>query len=192
MGKSYKVQYDKDEDGMWVAVIDRQQGVSCVAQGRSIGEARRRVRDALGIYLDDEQAAASATFEDDVNGPEKMKRAVADYFRAKDEADRAQALSKQKAVKASKVLLGAGFSRRDAAEVLGVSHQHVQQLAAGSDKITGLGARALAAARAGEKIARAGGKLEGAGALANRVSQGKRAAKKSAVSKVGRARRAHA
>ena len=37
MGKSYKVRYEKDEDRMWVAVIDRQQGVSCVAQGRSIG-----------------------------------------------------------------------------------------------------------------------------------------------------------
>jgi predicted RNase H-like HicB family nuclease len=164
VSKHYKVQYDKDEDGMWVAVIDRQQRVSCVAQGRSIGEARRRVRDALSLYLDDEKAAAAATFEDHINGPERMKRAVADYFRAKDEAERAQSLFKQKAVKASKVLLGAGFSRRDAAEVLGVSHQHVQQLAAGGDKLTGLGARAPSAARPGEKLVRAGAKLGSAGA----------------------------
>jgi predicted RNase H-like HicB family nuclease len=49
MGKSYKVRYEKDEDGMWVAVIDRSQGVSCVAQGRSIGEAHKRIRGARNI-----------------------------------------------------------------------------------------------------------------------------------------------
>lgn len=73
MSTSYKVQYDKDDDGMWVAVIDRQQGVSCVAQGRSIGEAKRRLREALGVYLDDPKAAESATFVDDVKLPGAFK-----------------------------------------------------------------------------------------------------------------------
>lgn len=128
MSKQYTVEYEKDEDGMWIAVIDRAQGVSCVAQGRSLGEARRRIRSALGVYLDDAKAAETAELIDDVKLPAKIKTAVSAVFREREKARAAQELSLQKASVASELLERQGLSRRDAAELLGVSHQRIQQI----------------------------------------------------------------
>jgi predicted RNase H-like HicB family nuclease len=63
--KTYTVAYERDEDRLWVASIEALPG--CHTQGRTIEQARRRIREALAAYLDDDKAAARARLVDDVS-----------------------------------------------------------------------------------------------------------------------------
>ena len=56
------VAYERDDSGWWVASIREVRG--CHSQGRTIDEARRRVREALGLFIEDD--AESAEFVDDL------------------------------------------------------------------------------------------------------------------------------
>lgn len=53
---TYTVDYERDEDGWWVASVREVPG--CHTQGHSHPEARARIREALGLFVDD---AATAT-----------------------------------------------------------------------------------------------------------------------------------
>lgn len=123
--KKYRVQLERDESGWWIVSVPAVQG--CHTQGRTLAEARRRIREALGLFVDD---AESAELIDDVRMPSEAKTAVREYFQAKKRADEAQRAARTRARRVVKVLAGnrMNLSRRDAAEVLGVSPQRVQQL----------------------------------------------------------------
>ena len=60
--KRYRVAYERDESGWWVASVSGVRG--CHTQGRTVDEARRRIREALQSFVDDarglEARAASA------------------------------------------------------------------------------------------------------------------------------------
>jgi len=45
----FKVQLEKDEDGRWVATVPALPG--CISQGRTVTEARKNVREAIGLHL---------------------------------------------------------------------------------------------------------------------------------------------
>ncbi len=50
--KSYRVAYERDDSGWWVVATVR--GVrGCHTQGRTVDEARRRIREALDLFVDD-------------------------------------------------------------------------------------------------------------------------------------------
>lgn len=130
MAKRYTVTYERDhEANVWVAVIDRAQGVSCVTQGRSIGEARKRIREALALYLDDDAVAEAAELVDDVKLPARAKSAVAKALKAREAAERAQELALEASAASARELAAAGVSTRDAAEMLGLSHQAMHKYA---------------------------------------------------------------
>ena len=59
--KSYRVAYERDESGWWVATVRGVRG--CHTQGRTVDEARRRIREALELFVDD---ARKAPIVDDV------------------------------------------------------------------------------------------------------------------------------
>jgi predicted RNase H-like HicB family nuclease len=123
--KRYRVAYERDESGWWVATVRGVRG--CHTQGRTVGEARRRIREALALFVDD---ACKATIVDDVKLPRGAARATRTYatFRRRaEEEDRRAALAARRAVR---VLRGGRLkmSARDAARLLGLSHQRVHQL----------------------------------------------------------------
>jgi predicted RNase H-like HicB family nuclease len=99
----------------------------CHTQGRTVDEARRRIREALALFVDD---ARKAAIVDDVKLPTaatKAIRAYASLRRKADEEDRRAARAARRAVQ----LLRSGklkMSARDAARLLGLSHQRVHQL----------------------------------------------------------------
>jgi predicted RNase H-like HicB family nuclease len=131
MRARYTVAYEKDRaSSVWTASIDPSQGAACVSQGRSIGEARKRIREALSVYLDDDRAAERAELIDDVKLPARVKAAVLKSTRLREAAEAAQSKSIEVSTVAAQLLTNAGISRRDAAEMLGVSYQRVQQLSA--------------------------------------------------------------
>jgi predicted RNase H-like HicB family nuclease len=55
----YTVTYERDEEsGWWVAQV--KEVPAAITQGRTIAEARRRVREALALVLDDDRALRGA------------------------------------------------------------------------------------------------------------------------------------
>jgi predicted RNase H-like HicB family nuclease len=121
----YTVAYDRDETGWWVARLPEVPG--CVTQGRTLEEARRRIRGALSLYV---RGAARARLVDDVRLPVPVRRAIAHLASAERQVERARALAASARAVAVQVLTGPPLrlSVRDAAEVLGLSHQRIQQL----------------------------------------------------------------
>ncbi len=128
--KRYVVEYERDSERWWVASV---RGVSGVhTQGRSIEEARRRVREALALSVGDE-VAETAELVDRVKLPADAKRKVAALKRALAQEAKARARARRAARSATLALTeGLHLSRRDAAELTGYSFQRIQQLVEGS------------------------------------------------------------
>lgn len=122
----YHVAYERDESGYWVASVREVRG--CHTQGRTVNEARCRIREALALFVAD---ARSAELVDDLKLPAPAARAIRAYATLRkraDQEDRRAALAARRAVR----LLRGGklkMSARDAARLLGVSHPRVHQLA---------------------------------------------------------------
>lgn len=123
--KTYRIAYERDESGWWVASVRGVRG--CHTQGRTVEEARRRVIEAMELFVDD---ARTASIVDDVklpSGAAQAVRAYASLRRKAEQEDRRAALAARRAVR----ILRSGrlkMSARDAARLLGLSHQRVHQL----------------------------------------------------------------
>jgi predicted RNase H-like HicB family nuclease len=127
VSRSYRAVFERDESGAWIARVPSVRG--CHTYGRTLDQARRRLREALALWVDEPYAVELV---EDVRLPPDVKAAVrasrADRRRAEEHRAEARA-STTRAARALVDDLGVGF--RDAAELLGVSHQRVQQLVRG-------------------------------------------------------------
>ena len=126
----YTATYTHEDDGWWTVRIKEVQGVH--SQGRSISQARNRVREALSLFVDD---ADTAEITDDIKLPPVVRKFVAKVEAVTRDHERSVArVAKAKEQAARKLITT--MSVRDAGAVLGVSHQRVQQLvkAKGSGK----------------------------------------------------------
>lgn len=124
--KTYHVVYERDRAGWWVALVRRVRG--CHTQGRTVDEARRRIREALGLFVDD---ADTARLVDHVQLPRTAARAIRAYASLKKKATEQDRRATAAARRAVQVLRRGTLkmSGRDAARLLGLSHQRVHQLA---------------------------------------------------------------
>lgn len=121
--KTYVAIYERDKvDDAWNVRIDGLEG--CQTYGRSLHQAQTRIREALGLWLDREPS--EVVIRDQL--PKKLEVVAENVARARREADSAGRNAHQQTIRAAKALTDLGLSRRDAAEVLGLSHQRVQQL----------------------------------------------------------------
>ena len=122
--KAYKAVFERDEGGWWLARIPSIQG--CHTQGRTLKQARRRLREALGLWIDDPDSVA---FDEDIRLPRVLRVAVERSWRARARAEREQAHAQDETTEAAHVLVDElGVGLRDTGELLGLSHQRVQQL----------------------------------------------------------------
>ena len=123
--KSYRVVYERDESGWWVATVRGVRG--CHTQGRTVDEARRRIREALELFVDN---ARRAPIVDDVKLPSAATRAIRAYATLRKKADEEDRRAARAARRAVRVLRTGKLkmSARDAARLLGLSHQRVHQL----------------------------------------------------------------
>jgi predicted RNase H-like HicB family nuclease len=128
--KTYTVTYERDQGGWWVATVKQVRG--CHTQGRTIEQARRRIREALGLFIDDPEAAKLI---DDVRLPAKAQGLVQQVQVTRQLAEKQSAKLQDSTVAAAKVLTkDLGVSMRDAGLLLGLSHQRVHQLLLHSNK----------------------------------------------------------
>ena len=123
---AFHVTYERDASGWWVASVRRVRG--CHTQGRTVDEARRRIREALSLLVD---GAGSTKLVDHVILPATARRAIREYASLRKNADAENKRASAAARRAVKLLQGGRLkmSARDAATLLGLSHQRVHQLA---------------------------------------------------------------
>jgi predicted RNase H-like HicB family nuclease len=123
--KHYVAVFERDRDSdAWLVRIKGIDG--CHTYGRTLRQAESRIREALAAWLDrgPEGLVIAAQW------PAELVRVASDVSRARQGAVRASTDAATKTARAARRLERMGLSRRDAAEILGISHQRVQQLLA--------------------------------------------------------------
>ena len=124
---SYRVVLERDETGAWLARVPSVPG--CHTYGRTLEQARRRIRQALELWVDD---APSADLLFDIRLPAEIREKLRGVRTARRRSTRAQLEASTAVSRAARDLTERlGLSLRDAGELLGVSHQRVQQLVSG-------------------------------------------------------------
>jgi predicted RNase H-like HicB family nuclease len=128
MRTSYTVRYGRDETGWWGAQV--KEAPAAITQGRTIAEARRRIREALALALNDDAAAKRAKLIDDVKLPADVRRALEEARAARARLATASKKAQKSTAKAVRALLESmHLSVRDAGDLIGISPQRVHQLA---------------------------------------------------------------
>lgn len=113
------------DDGGWHIFAPEVRG--CRTWGRSISEARTRIREALStcvdVFADPDAVAREATLTEEFRLPREMRAAVQRFERARDAAAKVKA----EQAGAARAITGT-LSLRDAGELLGLSQEGVRQL----------------------------------------------------------------
>ena len=122
--KTYRAVYDREEDGRWNVEIPEVEG--CYTHGRTIEQARERIREALGLFV---RNAEAATIVDDVRLSAAAKRRV----KTLEERRIAAALSQRRLVAAQRAVAThlhkvEGLSYRDAGAILGCTRQYAERI----------------------------------------------------------------
>jgi predicted RNase H-like HicB family nuclease len=124
MSSAYHVYLERDESGAWLARVPEVAG--CHAYGRTLRQVRRRVREALSLWVDD---AESAELVEHVRLPTQVRQALRRAEAARSRAERERLSAQEVTIAAARQLVEShDLSLRDAGELLGLSHQRVQQL----------------------------------------------------------------
>lgn len=128
--KTYYATLERDpRSGQWMADIE---GLPVHTWGRSLARVKRHALEALSVHLDEDPAETEVhlVFRRP-ELPSAVLDAIEDAETTRSDADTAAARAAEARAAAARALVQeAHLSLRDAAEVLGVSHQRVQQLLA--------------------------------------------------------------
>ena len=131
--KRFTVSFERDETGWWVAQV--KEAPAALTQGRTLTEARRRIREALVLALGSGPAARRLALVEDVRLPATALRALREVAGSRTRLIQArEQLSAAIDTAISTLLDEMDLSVRDAGELLGLSHQRVQQLRAASQR----------------------------------------------------------
>jgi predicted RNase H-like HicB family nuclease len=127
MTASYRVVLERDESGVWIARVPGIRG--CHTYGRTLQEARRRLREALGLWVED---AEQAELTEEIRLPGMARDAIRRSRQARAEAEDRRVEAQAATREAARALVrDLQLGVRDAGELLGLSHQRVQQLVRG-------------------------------------------------------------
>jgi predicted RNase H-like HicB family nuclease len=120
----YNVIFERDESGAWLARVPSVRGAH--TYGRTLDQARRRIREALELWVDD---ARTAELTEEIRLPTDVRKAIRRSREARSKADRERERAQEETrATAHELVDDLDLGLRDAAELLGLSHQRVQQL----------------------------------------------------------------
>lgn len=116
---------DREDSRFWLARVDLDGGH--LTQGRTIAEARSMARDLAALVLEVDDNLLVLECHVDLGGD--LDADVAEARRAREDLERIQHRSARTLRAAARRLVGeAHLTQRDAADLLGVSHQRVAQV----------------------------------------------------------------
>jgi predicted RNase H-like HicB family nuclease len=121
---TYRAVFKREPDARWTVEIPKVKG--CHSYGRTIGQARDRIREALTLFVDN---AESARIEEDIRLPAAAKGAVSNAQQMRQRLEEARtrvSAAEGRAVRYLRKTMKLGH--RDAGSILGLSHQRVHQL----------------------------------------------------------------
>jgi predicted RNase H-like HicB family nuclease len=122
--KRRRAVFERDADGWWVASVPSVAG--CHTQGQTLAQARERLKEALAVSVEGENLPELA---EQVRLPRKVDLILTSFRTTRANAETALARANEVTRRAAVVLTGQwGVSLRDAADLLGLSHQRVAQL----------------------------------------------------------------
>lgn len=124
----FQLELDAAKGPAWIVTIPAVQG--CHSWGRSLAEARRNIREALAVSLDDDARdaiAEAAEFEEDVRWPKGARAAARRLEAARGKAE-AEAARLRAIAAAEARAITEQLSLRDAGELLGLSAEGVRKL----------------------------------------------------------------
>jgi len=125
---TYTARYERDPDGNWLAELAEEPRIH--TWGRSLATARVNIREAAELWFDTEELAVVEEFPDWLRSP--LDRALP----AREEAERVVEAAAAATLDAVRELTSNGLSRRDVADLLGISYQRVQQLVDQTQHVT--------------------------------------------------------
>ena len=112
---------DRESDA-WLVRIKGIDG--CQTYGRTLRQAEARIREALALWLDRDPDGLEIT----PDWPHELVEIASEVSQTRHAASESAQKAGATTAKAAKKLDRMGLSRRDTADVLGISHQRVQQL----------------------------------------------------------------
>ena len=119
--------FERDADGYWLVELEEETRVH--SYGRSLAKAREHILDASALWF--EVAPQELNLVEDIRLPAPVKASLELARQERDLAQAAQEAAAGATRDAARALVKDGrLSVRDAADVLGLSHQRVQQLLA--------------------------------------------------------------
>jgi predicted RNase H-like HicB family nuclease len=121
---AYDAYFERDESGAWLARVPAVKG--CHTYGRTLAQARRRIREALGLWVEE---ADTAELVEHLRLPARVRKALQRSEAARARAERERVSAQEITLATARELVDSHeLSLRDAGELLGLSHQRVQQL----------------------------------------------------------------
>jgi predicted RNase H-like HicB family nuclease len=122
--KTYTARLEQEHDGRWSVELDEEPRVH--TWGKTIGQALTRVREAAALWYQTDEASIELVPRPVL--PKATGRTVEQARKAREQARDADRLAIERTRKAAVALTSRGISMRDAAAILGISHQRVHQL----------------------------------------------------------------
>lgn len=120
----YTAVYERDPDGRWVVEVAEVAG--CHSYGRTIRQARERVREALSLFIDDTRGAEVV---DEIRLPKRVQHDIDATRELREQLEKTRvrlARVEQRAVRRLRGELHLGH--RDAGAILGLSGQRIHQV----------------------------------------------------------------
>lgn len=121
---TYTAQLEREADGRWTVELLEEPRVH--TWGNTVIQALSRVREAAAMWFDTDEASIELIPAPVL--PKTALRIIEQAGQARDQARTADRVAIEKTTKAAVELARRGISLRDAAAILGISHQRVHQL----------------------------------------------------------------
>ena len=115
---------EREEDGRWTIELEEEPRVH--TWGKTVDQALTRMREAAALWFDTDEDHIDLIVRPVL--PKTTGRTVEAARAARDRARDADRLAVEETRKAAAALTSRGISMRDAAAILGISHQRVHQL----------------------------------------------------------------
>ncbi len=124
--KTYTARLEREKDGRWSVELEEEPRVH--TWGKTIDQALTRMREAAALWFETDESSIVLTPKPVLT--KTVMRTIDAAREAREQARNADRVALEKMQRAAAELARKGISMRDAAAILGISHQRVHQLLA--------------------------------------------------------------